>query len=88
MSLYDDAELYLYPNRTLCSILDDLRSMHKTHNYSCLLACAEEIQYHANRMEAGLADMKDIREIRNKLTELKTEYRKEKNKIKTKKEKK
>lgn len=70
-------DLYLYPNRTICSILEDMRAMRKTHNYSQLEACIEELQYAANRMESALSDMKDIRSIKDKLEKMKAEYRKE-----------
>ncbi len=40
--------------RVLCSILDDMRNCHKTHNYSYMEALIEELQYRANRMEDRL----------------------------------
>lgn len=40
--------------RMLCSILDDMRNCHKTHNYSYMEALIEELQYRANRMEDRL----------------------------------
>lgn len=70
------SNLYLYPNRTLCSVLEDMRSMHKTRNYSALLACIEEVQYLANKMEAALHDKDDLHHTREKLSDLKREYNK------------
>ena len=81
-------DLYLYPNRTICSVLEDMRGMHKTHNYSQLASCIEEIQYAANRMEAALGYVSDIRKIRDKLAALKKEYRELDKKVKAKRPKK
>ena len=83
MSFFDSEEIYLYPSRTICAILENMRSMHKTHNYSQLAACIEELQYAADRMEAALSDVGDIRRIQEKLLELKTEYRKLKKETKS-----
>lgn len=32
----NDDKFYTYPNRTLCSVLDDMRKCHETRNYSYL----------------------------------------------------
>lgn len=75
-------DLTFWPNRTICSILEDMRKMHDTHNYSQLQACIEELQYAANRMEAALEDNKEINRIRETLADMKLKYKKMKKKLK------
>jgi len=48
------------PNRTICSVLEEIRKMYETRNFSGLLGAVEEAQGMANRMEAKLYTMKDI----------------------------
>ena len=77
--------LTLYPNRTVCAALDEMRTLHKTHNYSGLLGLIEEVQVMVNRMEAALFDKKDIEDAHNEIKKLKTEIKKleeEKTKLK------
>lgn len=62
-----------YPNRTLCSVLDEMRKLHETRNYSILPSLIEEAQTLANRMEASLGDKNDIAE----LTDIRSNLRKE-----------
>lgn len=62
-----------YPNRTLCSVLEAMRDCDKTKNYSYLLGLVEEAQMLANRMEAGLADKEDLRELGEELSRFKAE---------------
>lgn len=69
-----DLELYSYPARSLCAIIDEIRKLHKSRNYAALLGLAEEAQVYANRMEAALAQQKDIMEIQKKRSKLKDEY--------------
>lgn len=64
---------YYYPNRTLCSVLEEMRKRYETRNFADLLGLIEEAQSAANRMEAGLSDTKDIR----KLVETRSKLRKE-----------
>ncbi len=40
--------------RSLCCVLDDMRSCHKTRNFSYLPGLIEEAQYRANRMENAI----------------------------------
>jgi hypothetical protein len=62
-----------YTNRTLCSVLDAMRDCDKTKNYSYLLGMIEEAQYLANKMEAALYDMKDVRRLNEERSKLKVE---------------
>lgn len=47
------------PNRTICSVLEEIRTCDKTKNYAYLLSLVEEAQTLANRMEAKLYDLSD-----------------------------
>lgn len=52
----------------ICSELEDIRNMIKTHDYSGLAATVERIQFHASRMETGLYHHKDfIYDIQRKI---------------------
>jgi len=67
--------LFLYPNRTICSVLDEMRKCYEVRNFSGLMGLIEEVQILANRMEAGLNDEYDARLAHKKLTRLKTEVK-------------
>lgn len=53
---------HYYEDRTLCSVLDEMRSCYKSRNFSHLLGLIEEAQTMANRMEAGLAQKSSLQE--------------------------
>lgn len=63
-------------NRSLCSVLDEMRKANETRNYSYLLSLIEEAQVLGNRMEAGLADNNDIRRFLKYRHQLKTAVKK------------
>jgi predicted transcriptional regulator len=44
----------LIEKRDICSVLQDMRTMHKTRNYAAFMAAVEECQMYANKMEAAL----------------------------------
>ena len=50
----------MYPHRTLCSVLDELRDCYKTRNFASMLALIEEAQSMGNRMEASIDYKNDI----------------------------
>lgn len=64
-----------YPNRTVCSVLEELRTCYKTRNFAPMLSLIEEVQYMANRMEAALNDQRDVREWQEERSKLKNEIR-------------
>lgn len=74
-----------YPNRTVCDVLTEMRTMHKTRNYSSLLSLIEEVQTMVNRMEAGLHDKKDLASLREDISSAKKELKQLKRKIKDRK---
>lgn len=63
------------PNRTICSIIEEIRKCHKTRNYSYLPGLLEEVQSAANRMEAALWDQKDLERLRSDRKELQNEIK-------------
>ena len=68
--------MFSYPNRTICAILSNIREMDKTKNYAGLLGAVAEIQWAAERMEAAIADLKDIDKFKEKKSELRDEIKK------------
>lgn len=64
------------PNRTICSVLEEMRNCCKTSNFSYLPGLIEECQSLANRMESALWDQKDIKYYREEKKELKEEIKK------------
>ena len=64
-----------YPHRTWCDILEEMRNLYKTRNFSSFLGLIEELQIHGNRMEAALYDKKDLFRIRKEVSKLKKELK-------------
>jgi len=62
-----------WPNRTACDILEEMRKCHKTSNFSYLPGLIEEMQSVANRMEAGLTDLSEIKSSHEKKKEAEEE---------------
>ena len=61
--------------RMICCILDDVRSCHRTRNYSYLPGLIEELQYRANRMEDRLDRVSNYERLERRLTGLKAEIK-------------
>lgn len=60
-------------NRTVCSVLEEMRKCHETRNYTYLIGLIEEAQSMVNRMEAALWDQKDLKRLRDDYKTLKAE---------------
>lgn len=73
---------YAYTNRTLCEILNDMRSCYQTYQFGTIAGLIEELQVKANRMEAALGDTQSYEEIQEKRAEAKDYLRKLEMKIK------
>ena len=59
-------------SRTACEVLEEIRKLDETKNYSYLLGLIEELQSMCNRMEAGLSRKRNkINDLNEKLEELK-----------------
>jgi len=68
------------PNRFVCSVLEELREANKKLNHFTLhiskkhmASLIEEAQTAVNRMEAGLNDIRDVEELKDKRRELSQE---------------
>lgn len=78
------------PNRTICSVLEEMRKSFKTYNFAGIPGLIEEAQTMANRMEAGLWDQNDyehLRKITKKLEKRRKKLEDEVDKLEQKKEK-
>lgn len=67
---------FSYPNRVVCSVLDEMRKSLKRLNIfnirryrAHMSMLIEEAQTLVNRMEAGLEDKSDLRRVREKIKE-------------------
>ena len=75
----DDMDYWL--NRTICSVLEEMRACYKTRNFAGLMGMIEEAQSMGNRMESALLDQKDLQSARKKLKDVKEEYKKVKEEL-------
>ncbi len=64
-----------YLNRSVCDVLEEMRNCCKTLNFSPLMGLIEETQTMVNRMEAALADVKDVRAMQDEWHRLKKEIK-------------
>ena len=60
----------MYPNRTICDVLEAMRDCYKTRNFAYLHSLIEEAQNMANRMEASLSDKGDCERYLKERSEL------------------
>lgn len=64
-------QTYVHVGRLLCTVLDEMRDLHKYHNYACLSSHIEEIQMLANRMESALEEQKNVVKLHEDIHNLK-----------------
>lgn len=76
----DSAEIYQAPsanldswNRTLCGVLDEMRTCYKTRNFAPLQGLIEEAQTYGNRMESKLSDVRQYERLKERYKALKAE---------------
>lgn len=72
------------PNRTICSVLEEMRKCFETYNFAPMLGLIEEAQSMGNRMESAIYDINDIKrysEERSRLRKEVAELRKEKKEL-------
>ncbi len=64
-------------NRTACDVLRELKDLLKAQGYDhgAALVLIEELQIMYNKMEAALADKRDINEINKERNRLKLKYK-------------
>lgn len=72
----------LYLNRVVCHALDEMRKCFKTFNFAPIPGLIEEVQSMVNRMEAGLADKSDLKELDIEIRKKRRELKKLKQEIK------
>ena len=74
----------MYLNRTICGVLEEMRSCNETKNYSYLLGLIEEAQSMANKMESKIDLINDFEELKDKYKELEEQKNELKKEIKSK----
>jgi len=74
----------MYLHRTICSVLEEMRSCNETKNYSYLLGLIEEAQSMANKMESKIDLINDFEELKDKYKELEEQKNELKKEIKSK----
>jgi len=67
---------HVFVERYICTVLEEMRQLHKHHNYAMLMSHIEEIQMLANRMESALDVQKNVVKLHTDIHKLK-EARKE-----------
>jgi hypothetical protein len=72
MSDYSD---HYYLSRSLCDVLQDMRTCKKTLNFSMLSSLIEEAQVMGNRMESALGDKKQLQGMHEKIQAAREELR-------------
>lgn len=68
-------------NRTLCDVLEEMRSTYKTRNFASLLGLIEEAQSMGNSMESKLESIGDVKRWERQRKELGREIRRLKNEV-------
>ena len=56
----------MYPNRTMCEVLHEMRNCYETRNFASLMGMIEEVQSMGNRMEGRLSDTNDVENMLEK----------------------
>jgi len=74
-------------NRYVCNVLDEMRTCTETLNFALIPSLIEEVQTMVNRMEMALADMKDLRALKDDIAKKKEELKKLEKKLEKKKKK-
>lgn len=70
------------PARYACTVLEEMRALSKTKNFSPLDGLVEELQIICNRMEATLEEKKDYNYWHDKCKTKKTEHKELEEKLK------
>lgn len=65
----------------MCEVLEEMRKAYETRNFSYLPGLIEEAQVMVSRMEAGLRDKEDLRELNEDRSKLKAEVKKLKTEV-------
>ncbi len=73
---------YYHINRTLCEVLEEMRACYKTCNFAPLMGLIEEAQTMANRMEAALSDVKDVKAMQDEWHEMREKIKQARHELK------
>ena len=57
-------------NRTMCDVLEEMRSCYKTRNFASILGLIEECQAMGNKMESKLSTIKDYKWLQKEIKRL------------------
>ena len=68
-------------NRHVCDVLEEMRTCTKTLNFALLPSLIEETQTMVNRMEMALADMRDLKFLKEEIVKNKRQYEMLKKKV-------
>ena len=68
-------------NRHVCDVLEEMRTCTKTLNFALIPSLVEEAQTMVNRMEMALADMRDLKYLKEEIVKNKKKYKKLKKKV-------
>ncbi len=66
----------MWNNRTFCDVVEEMRNCAKNLNFGPVMGLLEELQSIGNRMEAGLGDKKQYKQVQDELPGLRSEYNK------------
>ena len=68
-------------NRHVCDVLEEMRTCTKTLNFALLPSLFEDLQTMGNRMEMALADLRDLKFLKEEIVKNKKKYEKLKKKV-------
>lgn len=73
----------MWLNRTLCDVLEEMRTCCKTLNFAPILSLIEEAQMMGNRMEASLSNVSDLSAAEENYYNMRKKYKKLKADVKS-----
>ncbi len=56
--------------RYICTVIDEMRQCYKTYNFGCIQGLIEEFQTLANRMEAKLSQVAEVKNLHEQIKKL------------------
>lgn len=74
--------MYYGSNRYLCAVIEDMRRMYSTYNFSGMLSLIEEVQVLGNRMEGAIDDKSDLESLHDDIKAGKKELKQIRKEIK------
>jgi len=71
----------MYPERTMCEVLNEMRKSFESRNFAGLLGLVEEVQTMGNRMEAAIEEKKKYQQYHEEAKAKYDEYEKFRKKV-------